>query len=108
MDINDLFAKDGDTVEVRNLKAEARLWKSKYERTVKLCKCIAENTSSINEIKFALHEDVADDLWASQLWNELDPETQKLLITAPRFGGPFTTKERANIRDLWEITEGDL
>ena len=81
-------------------------WKGKYERTVRLCKAIIGYYGEIENIKIALSNDC--DLEASETWNELDYETQKLLITAPRFGGPFTTQERAKIKELWEIHTDDL
>ena len=85
---------------------EAAHWKVKYKRTVRLCKCIWENRTSLECIKLALSNEC--ELEAAEAWNELDYETQKLLITAPRFGGPFTTQERAKIKELWEISESEL
>ena len=85
---------------------EAAHYKRKYERTVKLCKAIMDNYNSIDDIKFWLSRE--DNLGASECWNELDYPVQKLLITAPRFGGPFTTAERAKIKELWEISADDL
>ena len=85
---------------------EAELWKWKYKNCIKLCKAIMDNYYSIDGIKFWLASD--NQLAASECWNELDPEVQKLLITAPRYGGPFTTEERAKIRDLWEVSIDDL
>jgi len=85
---------------------EALHYKRKYERTVRLCKAIWEERGSIECIKLALSTDC--ELEASEAWNELDYPVQNLLITAPRFGGPFTTKERAKITELWEISIDDL
>ena len=84
---------------------EAAHYKRKYERTVKLCKAILENKESIEEIKYGLCD---DESYASECWNELDYPVQKLLITAPRFGGPFTTAEVKKIKELWEISVDDL
>ena len=86
---------------------EAELWKWKYKNCIKLCKCIWENYRIISDLKYYINEGNMD-LAASEVWNELDPEVQKLLITAPRYGGPFTTEERAKIRDLWEVSIDDL
>ena len=85
---------------------EALHWKGKFERTVSLCRAIWEHCDYIELIKAEL---TAGDLTgASQLWHELDYPVQKLLITAPRFGGPFTTEERKKIKELWEISIDDL
>ena len=85
---------------------EAQHWKWKYERTVRLCKAIKSYWPYIEEIQMRLEQE--DDYAVSQLWNELDYEVQKLLITAPLHGGPFTTAERAKIKELWDISTDDL
>ena len=98
MNINDI--KEG-----ARQKELAQL-KSKYERTVRLCKCIWEHCDYIELIKGELSAD--DTLGASELWHELDYPVQKLLITAPLFGGPFTTEEVKKIKELWEISVQDI
>ena len=100
-----------DIKELTDWKENARHkevahWKGKYERTVMLCKAIWGERSSIAWIKDYL--DAGDDLGASETWNELDYPVQKLLITAPRFGGPFTTAEVKKIKELWEVTIEDI
>ena len=85
---------------------EVAHWKGKYERTVRLCRAIEQYRPYVGDIKGCLS--LGDDCGASQLWNELDYPVQKLLITAPRFGGPFTTAERAKIKELWEISIEDI
>ena len=85
---------------------EALHWKRKFERTVSLCRTILEYCDYIELIKAELA--AGDVTGASQLWHELEYPVQKLLITAPRFGGPFTTEERAKIKELWEISADDL
>ena len=85
---------------------EVAHWKAKYKRTVRLCKAIFNKADYINWIKYYLNRQ--DILGASELWNELDYEVQKLLITAPLHGGPFTTAERAKIKELWDISTDDL
>ena len=85
---------------------EAQHWKRKYERTVRLCKAINEEVATIEGIKWLLQQ--GDDLGASQEWNELDYPVQKLLITAPLYGGPFTTAEVKKIKELWDISTDDL
>ena len=105
MDIKKLDHKDVD-IEKRNLKAAADLWEAKYKRTVKLCKAIEQYRPYVGDIKGYLSLD--DDLGASELWNELDYPVQKLLITAPRFGGPFTTAEVKKIKSLWDISVEDI
>jgi len=92
-------------VDISNIKEDARqkelsALENKLKRTVRLCKAIWSNWPSIDEIKLRLEQE--DDLGASEAWNELDEHTQNLLITAPTFGGPFTTKERAKLTELWD------
>ena len=85
---------------------EVSLLKAKLKRAEDVCRAILFNIGYIEEIKeyIALEELTG----AEELWNELEYPVQKLLITAPRFGGPFTTEERAIIRGFWKITEKDL
>ena len=85
---------------------EAAHWKKKYERTVKLCKVIWIQRHMISTIQHLMEDD--EEEMAMEFWDSLEYETQKLLITAPRFGGPFTTQERAKIKELWEITSDDI
>jgi len=100
-----------DINEINDWKDKARhkevaLWKQKYERTVRLCKAIWEERASIECIKYDLEHDYA--LGASEAWNELDYPVQELLITAPRFGGPFTTQERTKLKELWDVSITDI
>lgn len=85
---------------------EVGLWKNKYDRCIRLARRVWEYRLYLEDIKDALK--AGDYVGASQLWNELDYDVQKDLITAPRFGGPFTTSERAKIKELWEISANDL
>ena len=94
MNINELRHK-----EVLKLK-----WRLK--RAAKLCKAIYEYRDYIEQIKQCL--DNNDVLGASELWNELDYKVQELLLTAPLYGGPFTTKEVAKVKALWEVSVEDL
>jgi|GEM_PF-2559975 len=84
------------------------LLQGKYERTVRLCKAIWEHNDLIYEIKYWLNMGEINNCEVEDLWNDLDYPVQKLLITAPRFGGPFTTEERAKIKKLWEISADEL
>lgn len=99
MDINKLKHKDVHWKE-RARQKEIDILNDKLKRTVRLCKAIMENMPSIECIKLALSNDC--ELEASEAWNELDEHTQNLLITAPTFGGPFTTNERAKLTELWD------
>ena len=85
---------------------EVAHWKAKYKRTVRLCKAIKSYWPYIEEIQMRLEQE--DDCAVSQLWNELDYPVQKLLITAPLHGGPFTTAEVKKIKELWDISTDDL
>jgi len=98
MNINEI-KQDTRDKEVTQLKG-------KLKRTVRLCKAIYQYRDYIVDIKDYLAKE--DDLGASEDWNELDYEVQKLLITAPLFGGPFTTAEVKKIRELWEISADEL
>lgn len=89
-------AKDG---EIEKLNQTIR-------RTVRLCKVIWEYRDYIEEIKGYI--DREELVGAAELWNELDYAVQKYLIIAPRYGGAFTTEERALIKGFWEISESDL
>ena len=97
MDIEGLF-QEQDWKELARQRELAH-WERKYRHAVKLCKAIRANFESIEYISKALAEN--DTLAASEAWFELDEQTQSLLITAPTYGGPFTTKERAQIVELW-------
>jgi len=85
---------------------EINMIKAKFKRTVRLCKAIYEYRDYIEQIKQCLANDDAPG--ASELWNELNTEVQQQLITAPLYGGPFTTQEVARIKGLWEISEDML
>lgn len=80
--------------------------KSKLKHAQSVSKAIWEYRAYIEDIKeyISLEEIIG----AAELWNELDYEVQKLLNTAPRYGGAFTTEERSVIRSFWEIKEEDL
>jgi hypothetical protein len=102
MDIKEL----GPDWKEKARQKEVAHWKNKYKRCVRLCKAIMDNINSVLYIKDCF--DREDNLGASEAWNELEPEVQKLLITAPTYGGPFTTEERAKVKDIWEVTADNL
>lgn len=85
---------------------EVSLLNKQLKRTVRLCKAIYANAEYIVSIKDALNGD--DLVYAGQLFHELDFEDQRLLMMAPSKGGPFTTKERGILRDVWEVSPDDL
>ena len=87
MNVNDLQDK------------EKELLKSTLKRTVRLCKAIWTERDTIEQIKAELSSGALD--YAQGLWDDLDLETQQLLITAPSKGGAFTTEERAQITEFW-------
>jgi len=58
-----------------------------------------QNNDSVMAVKAAIDSD--DLVYAQQLWDELDLEDQKKLMIAPKFGGCFSTKERADITNFW-------
>lgn len=77
-----------------------------HKRTVRLCKLIWEYREYIQGIKDLLYlEDLPG---ASELLNELDYEVSQLLMTAPRYGGPFETWERAELKKVWDVSIEDL
>ena len=78
----------------------------RLKRTVRLCKAIYQNNEYISLVKEAIESD--DLTYASQLFHELELEDQKLLMTAPLYGGPFTTIERGIMRGLWDVRAEDF
>jgi len=93
-----------DIREMHNREVEH--WKGQYRRTVRLCKAIYDYSDYIALIKKAIEaEDLTE---ASVLFNEIDFETQSLLLIAPSKGGPFTTKERAEVTKLWDVQIQDI
>jgi len=56
------------------------------------------NLDTVLEIKQALPE---DEVYAQQLWDELEYRDQDALMLAPKFGGCFTTLERMTISKFW-------
>ena len=92
--------------ELNNRDMEVSLLKAKLKRAENVSRAIWEYRDYIAEIKeFISLEELTG---ADELWNELEYKIQKRLFTAPLYGGPFTTKERAIIRDFWKIEESDL
>jgi hypothetical protein len=98
MNINEI---NGDWKE-QTRQRELAHWKNKFKRSVRLCKAILAEIDTITYIKEKLA--VQDAVGAQEAWLELDLEIQELLITAPTYGGPFTTKERSEITRLWRNT----
>ena len=92
--------------ELNNRDKEVSLLKSQLKHAQSVSKAVWEYRDYIEQIKeyIALEEITG----ADELWNELEYGVQKKLFTAPLYGGAFTTKERAIIRDFWKISEGDL
>ena len=92
--------------ELHSRDMEVSLLKAKLKRAELTSKAIWEYRDYIAEIKeFIGLEELTG---ASEEWNELEYDIQKRLYTAPLYGGPFTTKERAIIRDFWKIEESYL
>jgi hypothetical protein len=89
-----------------NSNKEVALLKKQLKRTHRLCRAIYDYHDYLVEIKeFIAQEDLES---ASGYWNDLDYDIQKLLITAPLYGGIFTTKERAIVKSLWKISVSDI
>jgi len=85
---------------------EVDLWKGKYKYACQVSRHVWMYRHYLEDIKDALK--AGDFIGAGQLWNELDYKVQNYLFTAPTYGGPFTTEERAKIKELWEITADEL
>ncbi len=85
---------------------EVEALKSKLKRTQILCKTIYKYYDYIYEIKSYIEQERLQG--AQELFEELDYPIQALLMTAPKFGGAFTTKERAIMKTLWKITVEDI
>jgi len=85
---------------------EAEYWKGRFNGSVRLCKAIVEYYDYIDQIKELISLD--DLTGASQLFDELSYQTQKVLMAAPLHGGPFTTKERGLLKSVWKVSLEDL
>jgi hypothetical protein len=85
---------------------EVMLLKQRLKRTQALCRAVYAYSDEIAQIKEFIASDMLTE--ASGWWNDLDYKVQKLLITAPLYGGPFTTSERAVIKSLWKISTTDI
>ena len=85
---------------------EVEALKKSLKRTQILCKTIYKYYDYIYEIKSYIEQERLQG--AQELFEELDYPIQALLMTAPKFGGAFTTKERAVMKTLWKVTVEDI
>jgi len=85
---------------------EVEALKNGLKRTYVLCHTIYKYYDYIYEIKNYLKDDRPEG--AKELFEELEYPVQKLLMTAPKFGGAFTTAERAIMKTLWKVTVEDI
>lgn len=85
---------------------QVELLSRQLKHSQKLCRILMDEYHTVRSIQYALGRD--DEQAASDVWNELDYHIQKLLITAPRKGGPFTTEERAKVKAIWQISQQDI
>lgn len=92
--------------KLNNREKEVSLLKTKLKRAHSVSKAVWEYRDYIEQIKeYIALEQITG---ASELWNELDYSVQRLLNTAPRFGGVFTTNERSIIKEFWDISTDDI
>jgi len=89
-----------------NSSNEVATLKMSLKRSYLVCHAVYDYYDYIYEIKKYLSDDRPEG--AKELFEELDYSIQKLLMTAPKFGGAFTTQERAKMRDLWIISVEDI
>lgn len=95
-------------MDIKKLEAgekEVTHLKGKLKRTYLMSRAIWEHREDIEEIKSNLDTNLE---YAMGVWNDLDYYIQALLITAPRFGGVFTTQERAKITENWTVTVEEM
>ncbi len=100
MHINEINAKDGNLQ--RKLKeAEKALGR------VKACMYfVRKNWFDLVEMREAWDKD--DDMYAGQIWNDLDYKDQSALILAPTKGGILTTDQIKRLKGHWTVTIEDL
>ncbi len=93
--------KDVDRLErelVQVKKALARVKSCMY--------FVRENWIDLVEMKTAWEK--GDDIYAGQIWNDMDCKAQSALILAPTFGGIFTTGQRNRLKGYWTVTIEDI
>jgi len=93
-------AKDG------NLQRELAHTKKQLSRCKSCMFFVRKNWFDLVEMKAAW--DKGDDMYANQLWNDLDYEDQSALILAPTYGGIFTTEQRDKLKGHWDVTIEDI
>lgn len=93
--------KDVDNLQRKLKEAEKALSR------VKACMVfVRKNWSDLTEMKQAWEND--DDIYAGQIWNELDYKDQSALILAPTKGGILTTDQIKRLKGYWTVTIEDL
>jgi hypothetical protein len=92
--------------ELNSRDREVLLLKTQLKRSYSVSKAIWQYRDYIEQMKDYLS--AGEPIGAKELFEELDFNIQKLLMTAPTKGGAFTTQERATMRTLWEITVEDI
>ncbi len=92
--------------DVDRLERELGQAKKALARVKSCMYFVRENWIDLVEMKTAWEK--GDDVYAGQVWNELDYKAQSALILAPTKGGIFTTDQRNRIHVYWEVTIDDI
>ncbi len=93
--------------DVDRLERELSESNKAFNRSKACTRALVRNLASVAAIKEALDTDRelgVDDGYAELCWNEVDYQDQCDLMLAPKFGGCFTTRERAEITKFWKVT----
>ena len=104
-EFHDKVPSKGNSIE--NIRdKEVELLKQQLKRAQAVPTAVWEYRDYLEQIKDYL---LAEELVAAQeLFEEIPYPVQKLLMTAPTKGGPFTTAERAIMRTLWKVSQEDV
>ena len=104
-EFHDKVPSKGNSIEnIRDKEVETL--KSKLKRSQEVSKAIWKYRDYLEEIIDYLK--LEEPVGAGELFEEIPYKAQKLLMTAPLYGGVFTTAERAIMRTLWIVKQEDV
>ncbi len=99
MHVDEITGKDATQRELEQVKkALARVKSCMY--------FVRENWIDLVEMRTAWEK--GDDIYAGQIWNDMDYKAQSALILAPTFGGILTTDQRNRLKGYWNVTIEDI
>ncbi len=102
MHVDEITGKDATQRELEEVKKA-------FNRSKACTRALVRNLASVLEIQIGLaippnSGECKDVQYAELCWNEVDYQDQCDLMLAPKFGGCFTTRERAEITKFWKVT----